>query len=88
MQTFGVFQKIADVAVGMTGRRPHGNQPVAEWKLRTRRYRMRCHIDIRLAVHRRFHKAVFEGLDPADMVVMQMGNPRLRQHQAVADEEY
>jgi hypothetical protein len=49
---------------------------------------MRCHIDIRLTVHGRFHKAVFEGLNSANVVVMQMGNPRLRQHQAVADEEY
>ena len=72
----------------MPGRRPHGNQPVAEWKLRTRRNRVRCQVNIRLAVHGRFHKAVFEGLDSADMVVMQMGNPCLRQHQAVADEEY
>ena len=52
------------------------------------RNRMRCQVNIRLAVHGRFHKAVFKGLNSADMVVMQMGNPRLRQHQAVADEEY
>ena len=49
---------------------------------------MRCHIDIRFAVHGRFHKAVFERLNSADVVMMQMGNPRLRQHQAVADKEY
>ena len=72
----------------MAGGCPNGNQAFAKRELRTCGDGMRCYVDVAFAIDWGFQKAVEQAFCAAGMVGVRMGNPCLRQHQAVVDEEF